>query len=351
MLTEIVVRDRLLENLDETLPSLELLESVPEYQVDSDRADLLLRVRVGKTVKNLVCETKSSGEPRYMFQAVSQARYFSKFIENSYPVVIVPRIREKGREICESFDVGYIDLDGNVLLKFDDVYIEKESKERRSKRERRVKDLFARLSSRVVRILLVQPEKSWTLSELSRTAKVSVGYVHRIAETLEAQGYAIRDENYKLKPSRPRALLEQWAARYDFVSENTLHNYYTFERNADLFIEKIRNAAKENELKYALTLHAGASLVAPYVRYTAIHFYIDPNKVVLWQDALNLRPVESGGTVMLVEPYDEYVFWGLQEISGTKVVSNVQLYIDLFNYPARGREQAEFLRDSKMKFV
>jgi len=53
---------------------------------------------------------------------------------------------------------------------------------------------------------------------------------------------------------------------------------------------------------------------------------------------------------MLVEPYDEGVFWGIQMINGIKVVANIQLYVDLFNYPARGREQAEFLREKKIKF-
>ena len=99
-----------------------------------------------------------------------------------------------------------------------------------------------------------------------------------------------------------------------------------------------------------MTLHAGASLVAPYVRYTDVHFYINPEQISRWKDALNLRPVESGGTIMLVEPYDEGVFWGLQEINKTKIVSNIQLYIDLFHYPARGRAQAEFLRNKKIKF-
>jgi hypothetical protein len=31
-------------------------------------------------------------------------------------------------------------------------------------------------------------------------------------------------------------------------------------------------------------------------------------------------------------------------------VSNVQLYVDLYNYPARGREQADFLRERKIGF-
>jgi len=349
-ITEENVRNQFLKKLKKILSDIELLESVPEYRVDSDRVDLLLKIRVGNTIKNLVCEIKSSGQPRYMFQAVSQVKFYSSFINNSYPIVVIPHIGEKSREICKSFNVGYIDLNGNVFLKFDEVFIEKESRESRTRMRRQVKDLFAPLSSRIIRILLVNPEKSWTLSQLSKKADTSIGYAHKIAKTLEAKGYAIRDQNYKLKLSRPRSLLDEWASKYDFLSENTLHNFYTFERDANIFIKNIRDTADENNLTYALTLHAGASLVAPYVRYTDVHFYVKSEETPQWKDVLNLRPVESGGTVMLVEPYDEGVFWGIQKINEIKVVSNIQLYIDLFNYPARGREQAEFLRSKKIKF-
>jgi hypothetical protein len=53
--------------------------------------------------------------------------------------------------------------------------------------------------------------------------------------------------------------------------------------------------------------------------------------------------------------YDEGVFYQTQKIStpfGKKipVVSNIQLYMDLFNNPARGAEQAEHLRELKLGF-
>lgn len=349
-LSEKEIIKRSIENLKKILSGVKILESMPQYRAGSYIADLVLKIRIDDVIKNLVCEIKTSGEPRYMFQAVSQVKLYASLIENSYPVVAVPHIGEKSKEICKSFDVGYIDFDGNVYLKFDHVLIEKEGKRSLTRTKRQTKDLFAPLSSRILRILLVDPEMSWTLSQLSKTAKISIGYAHKIAKTLEEKGYAIRDQNYKLKLSRPRSLLDEWASKYNFTTANTLHNFYTFERDPSLFIEKIRDVADQNNLEYALTLHAGAFLVAPYVRYTDVHVYIKPEEVNTWKGHLNLRPVESGGTVMLVEPYDEGVFWGIQKINGIKVVSNIQLYVDLFNYPARGREQAEFLREKKIRF-
>ena len=49
----------------------------------------------------------------------------------------------------------------------------------------------------------------------------------------------------------------------------------------------------------------------------------------------------SGVDVTLLEPYDVGVFPGLREISGMNVVSDLQLYLDLKSYGARGEEAAQ----------
>lgn len=106
-------------------------------------------------------------------------------------------------------------------------------------------------------------------------------------------------------------------------------------------------------LRARLTVLSGAYLVAPYVRPTTIHFYIKQReKARIWVESLDLRPVEMGGNVSMVLPYDEGVFYGAGKVSGLNVVSKVQLYVDLYNYPARGEEAAEALsRDLNMEWA
>ena len=53
--------------------------------------------------------------------------------------------------------------------------------------------------------------------------------------------------------------------------------------------------------------------------------------------------MEKGGNVSMVLPYDKGVVYGVNQAGGVNVVSKVQLYIDLFNYPARGEEAAEIV--------
>ena len=355
---ETLVRNRFITEFKRLIPGLTVLEQQPEVRMRLGNVDLILRVRIGDVEKTFVCEVKSSGEPRYVYQGVSRVKLLSSAVQNSYPMLLVPHIGESGREICLSSGVGYVDLDGNCFIKFDNVFIQRETRSRdlsasftvRKPQRRLFTGLYSPLSSRIVRMLLLDPGRSWSLTELSKALDVSLGYVHKVAKALENHGYALRDNNYRLKVNRPGSLLDDWAARYDFVQGNKLHSFYTFERDVETFITELGSVSEEKGLRYALTLHAGAFKVAPYVRFTDIHFYVDPKDISSWRDALDLRPVERGGAVFMVEPFDKGVFQGLQSVDSTKVVSNVQLYVDLYNYPARGKEQAEFLREHKITF-
>lgn len=40
---------------------------------------------------------------------------------------------------------------------------------------------------------------------------------------------------------------------------------------------------------------------------------------------------------------EEGVFYGVSQVGGVNVVSKVQLYVDFFNYPARGEEAADMV--------
>jgi len=130
---------------------------------------------------------------------------------------------------------------------------------------------------------------------------------------------------------------------------NKVNAYYSLDEDLDRFVRKL-SAASGRDLRYALTLQAGAALVSPYVRPANIHLYVDPEKLNEWRKLLGLQLTELGGNVFLVEPYDEAVFYKVQQRKGVWVVSNVQLYVDLYNYPARGREAAEHLRKAVIGF-
>jgi len=207
---------------------------------------------------------------------------------------------------------------------------------------RLVHNVFEPKASRVLRCLLVNIDREWTIREIAKETSISVGYTHAVVSTLLKLRYINRNDKHKLAVINPATLLKRWAAfhQYDYI--NSFLEYYTFEKELDVFLTKIEKKIA-NE-KYALTSLTGAWLVSPYVRPIDIHFYVEnKNRAKELAKLLNIKPTAGVGNVRIVIPYDKGVFYGLKSIRGIKVVSNVQLFVDLFNYPARGEEAAQNL--------
>ncbi len=209
-------------------------------------------------------------------------------------------------------------------------------------------NVFSPKATRIVRILLISPEKEWSILNLSEEAGTAYGHTYRLVKTLLKMGLCRRTETNRVKAANPGELLSRWAAIHDFSLLNDIKAYYSMEGELDVLLKKL-SSANEDSSKYALTLHVGASLIAPYVRPASLHIYVGGGEESL-AERLDLQPTELGGNVFLVQPYDEGVFYGVQRVREVQVVSNVQLYVDLHNYPARGREAAEHLRKEEIGF-
>ena len=120
-----------------------------------------------------------------------------------------------------------------------------------------------------------------------------------------------------------------------------------FELKAGEEIKKLREYLKNKE--YALTLHSGANLTTSYVATDHVHLYFKSSNwekdILDLRQNLDLKELVSGGNVHIVKPYyKNSVFFGIQSINGFKVASNLQLYLDLYNFKPRGIEHAEQLK-------
>ena len=61
-----------------------------------------------------------------------------------------------------------------------------------------------------------------------------------------------------------------------------------------------------------------------------------------------LKEVESGPNVNILSPYDEGVFYDMKGIQGVKIISPVQIYLDLKGIRGRGEEVAETLLNKEI---
>lgn len=64
---------------------------------------------------------------------------------------------------------------------------------------------------------------------------------------------------------------------------------------------------------------------------------------------LDLKEVQSGANISLLSPYDEGVFYGSRMFDGDRIVSPVQVYLDLLSFRGRGEEAANALLEQMIK--
>ena len=349
MVSEREVKAQFIDRLSALVPQVEIEELEADRLFQGTAFDFVARVRVGGVRKILLGEVRSSGQPRYLRQVISRFKESGITNERVYFVIAAPYVSPRGMEICRRHNVGCVDLVGNCYLEFNSVYIERIVEEKPKPVRRIIKSLFTPISSRIVRAMLEEPDRVWKLTELAQATGASLGQTYNVSEKLAAEGFVRKSAREGVTLTDPAGLLDTWRVEYDVRVLNEVQSFHSSERDPARVMAGVRQAAERLGGKYAFTLHAGASLIAPYVRFNDVHFYVGSDPEV-WADELGLHTVEFGGNVHLLRPYDEGVFYRLRSPQGIAVVGNIQLYLDLYKYPARGREQAEFLREKEIGF-
>jgi hypothetical protein len=317
-------------------------------KVGMQTADLVVKFRIGEAQHKLALEVTSLGQPREIREAIARLADIRRELPDAYPMAVSPYISPQSASLLKRNGLGYLDLSGNCYLSFDNVLIEKEGKPNLRPSTRPLKSLFAPRATRVVRVLLVDPQHVWRLEELAKTAEVSLGHAHNVVKRLEELSWVDRGEHQRIQLTRAGDLLDAWTDSYSYRL-NAMETYFSPERVTRKLVGDVARVAHAENRRYAFTLHSGAALVAPNVRLPAIHCYVegDPSPIA---QALGLRPGEGEGNVHLLTPYDQGVFHAPIAKGGVPVVSLPQLYVDLYHYERRGREQAAHLRREAMGY-
>ncbi len=129
--------------------------------------------------------------------------------------------------------------------------------------------------------------------------------------------------------------------------------YFSLVESPQEIIAKLHELKIPENIKYALSLHAGANLISPFAVYNSVHIYVQNQEVAdYFIENLKLKEVEQGANIEFLSPYYKHsVFWDMQRAKDLWVVSDIQLYLDLYHYPIRGIEQAEHLYEKRLRNV
>src|SRR6266496_3496434 len=213
---------------------------------------------------------------------------------------------------------------------------------------KQIREAITRLGELGTEMKGAYPGQLWRLDGLAKASQVSLGHAHNVIKRLSELAWVERGEQQCIQLSKPADLLDAWVDAYTYRLNGTV-TYFSPERITRKLVGDLARAAQEADRRFAFTLHAGAALVAPNVRFPAIHCYLegDPEPIA---KGLGLRPGEDEGNVHLMTPYDSGVFHAPITKSGVPVVCLPQLYVDLYHYERRGREQAAHIRRETMGF-
>ncbi len=305
--------------------------------------DLVIAVSLPGSIKLIIADIKPNGQPLQAIGASELLRNYLEAIPHSYGIFVAPYISEKAGAICTKNNIGYLDLSGNCRIQFDNIYINKNNDVNKFKQNRMPKSLFHPKAERVLRVLLSNKLQHWKLERLSKEALVSIGHVSKVSRALKENAYATKSKK-GIIITEPAGLLADWSTYYK-LSRSDFSRYYTLDDLHDAE-KSINDIASKSGIQFAFTGFSGANLFAPATIYNRAHLYIDKTNSQLIARSLNLKQVDRGHNIVLIDPYDNGVYYKADRIKQLTTVGPIQLYLDLMAMKGRGEDAAKFLLES-----
>lgn len=338
-----------LRSVLEQIPTIKLKSITRESRIDHVQLDIIAKLSVAGRGHTLACEVKESGQPRYVRTGLLQLRsYVAGLGRDVTPVLIAPFLSSLSQDLCREQGVGFLDLEGNVRLAFDAVFIERAVASKPAVERRELKSLFKPKSAQVLIVMLRDPARSWRVTELAEAATVSLGHVSNVRSGLldHEWGQVSQQGLFLAAPDR---LLDAWRDAYEPPAGRRLGFYTTLHGRAleEAARRVLRAGSDKGQAIFAS--FSAAHWLAPFARAGTQFFYADARGLDRLQTALALSSPAKGENVVVTVPEDEGVFRDAVEPAPGAVCSGlVRTYLDLSAAGERGREAAEHLRRDRM---
>jgi hypothetical protein len=343
-----------LETLGDVLrdiPAVSVAETLREPMLDGARPDLVMHVTAFGKPQSLIIEAKMNAQPRYARGAILQLHdYAAKIDDQAILVLAAPYLSPEVRAICKDQRISYIDLQGNVRIVLENIFIERTVPTRPAVDKRHLRSLFKPKSAQVLRVLLrAPPMTAWKVVDLAHAANVSVGHVSNVRTSLLEREWAIENSEGVIL-TEPNIVLDAWRAEY-VAPAGQRATFYTTSHGKDLETIHFDTSYDTPIQHVARAGFSAAAWIAPYARAPLHQFYVDFAGYDMLRERLNLSHVERGENVVITLLKDLGPLRDTIEAApGIICTSPVQTYLDLWHLGERGREAAEHLREERLKW-
>src|SRR3989339_1682833 len=186
------------ETISTLFPDQSFLEiGAAKYRSMPDFEEVSYGIKVKVGDYHFYIQWKSTSSSAAILHAI---RFLKTDYEGNIPVVAVPFMGPTGKRLCEEEQVNWMDLSGNAYIKnaSPPLLIDRSGKPNKFIQRGRKSSIFAPKSSRVVRWILLNPQRGFTNKLLEHETGVDAGYISRIMDRLLKSMYVVResDGNY-----------------------------------------------------------------------------------------------------------------------------------------------------------
>jgi DNA-binding Lrp family transcriptional regulator len=320
----------------------------PELAAYTEEVSVTARSRDGSTDRDLAIRAFPIASRTLLRRTIDLACLQQANEPGVVPIVLARYLSPTDQETLRLARVAFADLAGNAWFVRDPVYIDRRGFANPEKEERASRGPFSDKASLVIRALIEADAPEGTRRIAEKTG-LSPGYVSKITHELERRGYLARTR-MGVAVRHPGDLLKEWVFAYRKRRRPRGGSYFVSTPDADRLVGRLAQTRAAESDDYVLTLHAGAGLVDRYADFDTVDLYVrDVDVGAAIARELDGRPVDRGANLMLSVPhYRVSAFYGKRRIGGLWVASDLQLYLDLYDYPLRGREQAEHLFERRL---
>lgn len=191
--------------------------------------------------------------------------------------------------------------------------------------------------------------QGFSLREVAKELEVSVGLVQRVFGILVLKGL-LQTEGIRTAKKfffkKSKLLLESWLEHYSIAKKCKLRTYRSGFSKKTEFLDALKKSKLRE--KVVLALHSAAEAHGyKNTNLSTLELYLlDSTVRSKLEDILQLEPQERGYEVLLIEPYyDSLLNLGRDLGKGMKICPVLLTFLDLYHFPLRGQEQAEFMAE------
>lgn len=190
-------------------------------------------------------------------------------------------------------------------------------------------------------------KENFSLREVAKEARVSLGLVQRVFNILVLKGLlqveGVRTSK-RFSFKKPKELLENWLEHYSIVKKCKLRTYRSALSGKSEWFEALKKSGLEQN--FILALHSAAeALGLKNTNLEGLELYVlDPSIREKLENTLQLEPQDKGYEVLLIEPYYKMLLkQNRRDDQEIAICPLLLTFLDLYHFPLRGQEQAEFI--------